>query len=177
MKPPLIDPFGRSITYLRVSVTDRCDLRCVYCMSERMRFLPRTELLSLEELDRVCAAFIARGVRKLRFTGGEPLVRKGLLDLLTEVSRHLRSGDLDEMLITTNGVQLAEFAEPLGARWRQTHQRLARHAGPRDIRAHLAARSTAASSGGDRSGCRPPATKSRSTRWRSSATTPMRSPI
>ncbi len=110
---PLVDPFGRAITYLRVSVTDRCDLRCRYCMSERMRFLPRSDLLSLEELDRVCAAFVARGVKRLRFTGGEPLVRKGLLDLLSSVARHLRCGDLDEMLITTNGVQLAEFAEPL----------------------------------------------------------------
>ena len=110
---PLVDPFGRAITYLRVSVTDRCDLRCVYCMSERMRFLPREELLSLEELDRVAAAFVARGVRRLRFTGGEPLVRRGFLDLLASVSRHLRSGALDEMLLTTNGVQLAAFAEPL----------------------------------------------------------------
>jgi cyclic pyranopterin phosphate synthase len=109
----LIDPFGRAITYLRVSVTDRCDLRCIYCMSERMRFLPRAELLSLEELDRICAAFVARGVRRLRFSGGEPLVRRGFIDLLTEVSRHLRQGTLDEMLVTTNGVQLAAFAEPL----------------------------------------------------------------
>jgi len=110
---PLIDPFGRAITYLRVSVTDRCDLRCVYCMSERMRFLPRQDLLSLEELDRACAAFVQRGVKRLRFTGGEPLVRRGFLDLLQNVSRHLRSGALDEMLVTTNGVQLARFAEPL----------------------------------------------------------------
>jgi GTP 3',8-cyclase len=110
---PLVDPFGRAITYLRVSVTDRCDLRCVYCMNERMRFLPRTELLSLEELDRACAAFVTRGVKRLRFTGGEPLVRKGFLDLLTSVSRHLKSGALDEMLVTTNGIQLAAFAEPL----------------------------------------------------------------
>lgn len=110
---PLIDPFGRAITYLRVSVTDRCDLRCVYCMSERMRFLPRQDLLSLEELDRACAAFVQRGVKLLRFTGGEPLVRRGFLDLLQNVSRHLRSGALDEMLVTTNGVQLARFAEPL----------------------------------------------------------------
>ena len=110
---PLIDPFGRAISYLRVSVTDRCDLRCVYCMSERMRFLPRQDLLSLEEIDRLCAAFVARGVKRLRFTGGEPLVRRGFLDLLADVSRHLRSGALDEMLVTTNGVQLAAFAEPL----------------------------------------------------------------
>jgi cyclic pyranopterin phosphate synthase len=111
---PLIDPFGRAITYLRVSVTDRCDLRCIYCMSERMRFLPRTELLSIEELDRLCTAFIQRGVRRLRFTGGEPLVRKGFLDLLHSVRRHLGEG-LDEITVTTNGVQLAEFAAPLFA--------------------------------------------------------------
>lgn len=110
---PLVDPFGRAITYLRVSVTDRCDLRCVYCMNERMRFLPRAELLTLEELDRLCAAFVARGVRRLRFTGGEPLVRKGFLDFLREAGRHLNGGGLDEITITTNGVQLAEFAEPL----------------------------------------------------------------
>jgi cyclic pyranopterin phosphate synthase len=111
---PLIDPFGRAITYLRVSVTDRCDLRCIYCMSERMRFLPRTELLSIEELDRLSTAFIQRGVRRLRFTGGEPLVRKGFLDLLHSVRRHLGEG-LDEITLTTNGVQLAEFAAPLFA--------------------------------------------------------------
>ena len=109
---PLIDPFGRAITYLRVSVTDRCDLRCIYCMSERMRFLPRNELLSIEELDQLCAAFVRRGVRRLRFTGGEPLVRRGFLDLLNLVKRHLGSG-LDEITVTTNGVQLAEFAGPL----------------------------------------------------------------
>lgn len=111
---PLIDPFGRAITYLRVSVTDRCDLRCIYCMSERMRFRPRTELLSIEELDRLCTAFIQRGVRRLRFTGGEPLVRKGFLDLLQSVRRHLGEG-LDEITVTTNGVQLADFAAPLFA--------------------------------------------------------------
>ncbi len=109
---PLVDPFGRAITYLRVSVTDRCDLRCIYCMSERMRFLPRTELLTLEELDRLCTAFIDRGVRRLRFTGGEPLVRKGFLDLLRSVRRHLGEG-LDEITLTTNGVQLEEFAQGL----------------------------------------------------------------
>lgn len=109
---PLVDPFGRAITYLRVSVTDRCDLRCVYCMNERMRFLPRNELLSLEELDRLCAAFVARGVRRLRFTGGEPLVRRGFIDLLHKVGRHLGAG-LDEITVTTNGVQLADFAQQL----------------------------------------------------------------
>lgn len=109
---PLVDPFGRTISYLRVSVTDRCDLRCVYCMSARMRFLPRNELLSVEELDRLCAAFVQRGVRRLRFTGGEPLVRRGFMDLLNRVNRHLGNG-LDEMTVTTNGVQLAQFAAPL----------------------------------------------------------------
>ncbi len=109
---PLVDPFGRAITYLRVSVTDRCDLCCVYCMNERMKFLPRAELLTLEELDRLCSAFVARGVRRLRFTGGEPLVRKGFLDLLRNVNRHLGQG-LDEITLTTNGVLLAQFAEPL----------------------------------------------------------------
>lgn len=109
---PLIDPFGRTITYLRVSVTDRCDLRCIYCMSERMRFVPRDELLSLEELDRLCAAFVERGVRRLRFTGGEPLVRRGFIDLLNSVKRHLGAG-LEEITVTTNGVQLAAFAQPL----------------------------------------------------------------
>lgn len=109
---PLIDPFGRAITYLRVSVTDRCDLRCIYCMSERMRFLPRNELLSIEELDRLCTTFIERGVRRLRFTGGEPLVRRGFIELLQSVKRHLGAG-LDEITVTTNGVQLAEFALPL----------------------------------------------------------------
>ncbi len=110
---PLVDPFGRTISYLRVSVTDRCDLRCIYCMNERMRFLPRADLLTLEELERLCAAFVVRGVRRLRFTGGEPLVRKGFLDLLHEVGRHLNGGGLDEITVTTNGVQLAAFAEPL----------------------------------------------------------------
>ncbi|MGD9814636.1 MAG: GTP 3',8-cyclase MoaA [Hyphomonadaceae bacterium] len=109
---PLVDPFGRTISYLRVSVTDRCGLRCVYCMSARMRFLPRNELLSVEELDRLCAAFVQRGVRRLRFTGGEPLVRRGFMDLLSRVNRHLGNG-LDEMTVTTNGVQLAQFAAPL----------------------------------------------------------------
>lgn len=111
---PLIDPFGRAITYLRVSVTDRCDLRCIYCMGERMRFVSRNDLLSLEELDHLCTAFVERGVRRLRFTGGEPLVRKGFLDLLRSVRRHLGSG-LDEITLTTNGLQLEEFAAPLFA--------------------------------------------------------------
>src|SRR5499425_996141 len=96
----LIDPFQRAITYLRVSVTDRCDFRCVYCMSEHMTFLPKADLLSLEELDRLCSAFIAKGVRKLRLTGGEPLVRRGIMTLVSGLSRHLKTGDLDELTLT-----------------------------------------------------------------------------
>ena len=109
----LVDPFGRTITYLRVSVTDRCDFRCVYCMAENMSFLPKAEVLSLEELDRLCSAFVARGVRKLRLTGGEPLVRRGIMTLVTSLSRHLRSGALDELTLTTNGSQLAKYAAAL----------------------------------------------------------------
>ena len=110
---PLADPFGRNVTYLRVSVTDRCDFRCFYCMSEHMTFLPKRELLTLEELDRLCSAFVARGVRKLRITGGEPLVRKNIMWLFRALSRHLESGALDELTLTTNGSQLARFAEEL----------------------------------------------------------------
>src|SRR3984893_550667 len=97
----LVDPFGRAITYLRVSVTDRCDFRCVYCMSEHMTFLPKADLLTLEELDRLCSAFIARGVRKLRLTGGEPLVRRGIMTLFASLSRHLATGALEELSLTT----------------------------------------------------------------------------
>jgi GTP 3',8-cyclase len=109
----LVDPFARAITYLRVSVTDRCDFRCVYCMSEHMTFLPKADLLTLEELDRLCSAFIARGVRKLRLTGGEPLVRRGIMTLFGSLSRHLGSGDLDELTLTTNGSQLPKYAAEL----------------------------------------------------------------
>jgi len=112
---PMIDPFGRSIDYLRVSVTDRCDFRCVYCMSEDMTFLPKRDLLTLEELDRLCSAFIAKGVRKLRLTGGEPLVRRDIMTLFRSLSRHLDSGRLDELTLTTNGSQLARFAAELKA--------------------------------------------------------------
>src|SRR4051794_36313076 len=112
--PPLMtDPFGRSISYLRVSVTDRCDLRCFYCMSEDMTFLPKADLLTLEELDRLCSAFIAKGVRKLRLTGGEPLVRRNVMSLVRSLSRHLDTGALDELTLTTNGSQLARFAGEL----------------------------------------------------------------
>jgi GTP 3',8-cyclase len=113
MSPALIDPFGRHVSYLRVSVTDRCDFRCVYCMAENMTFLPRQDLLTLEELDRVCSAFIAQGVRKLRLTGGEPLVRKGIMTLVESLSRHLKSGALEELTLTTNGSQLAKYAKEL----------------------------------------------------------------
>ena len=109
----MIDPFGRTISYLRVSVTDRCDLRCFYCMSEDMTFLPKADLLTLEELDRLCSAFIAKGVRKLRLTGGEPLVRRNVMSLVRSLSRHLGTGALNELTLTTNGSQLARFASEL----------------------------------------------------------------
>ncbi|MEH0071464.1 GTP 3',8-cyclase MoaA [Pannonibacter sp. Pt2-lr] len=111
--PRMTDPFGRDISYLRVSVTDRCDFRCVYCMAEDMTFLPKREVLSLEELDRLCSAFIGKGVRRLRLTGGEPLVRKGIMGLIRSLSRHLQSGALDELTLTTNGSQLARYAAEL----------------------------------------------------------------
>jgi len=113
--PSMIDPFGRRISYLRVSVTDRCDFRCVYCMAEDMTFLPKAEILTLEELDRLCSAFVRLGVRKLRLTGGEPLVRKNIMSLVRGLSRHLASGALDELTLTTNGSQLARHAAELAA--------------------------------------------------------------
>jgi len=109
----MIDPFGRTISYLRVSVTDRCDFRCVYCMAEDMTFLPKAEILTLEELDRLCSAFVRLGVRKLRLTGGEPLVRKNIMHLVRSLSRHLESGVLDELTLTTNGSQLGKYAHEL----------------------------------------------------------------
>lgn len=109
----MTDPFGRTISYLRVSVTDRCDLRCFYCMSEDMTFLPKADLLTLEELDRLCTAFIAKGVKKLRLTGGEPLVRRNVMTLVRSLSRHLPSGALNELTLTTNGTQLAKYAQEL----------------------------------------------------------------
>lgn len=109
----MIDPFGRHISYLRVSVTDRCDFRCVYCMAEDMTFLPKKDVLSLEELDRLCSAFVAKGVRKLRLTGGEPLVRRDIMWLFRQLGRHLESGNLDELTLTTNGSQLSRFADEL----------------------------------------------------------------
>jgi cyclic pyranopterin phosphate synthase len=110
---PMTDPFGRTISYLRVSITDRCDLRCVYCMSEDMTFLPRADLLTLEELDRLCSAFIAKGVKKLRLTGGEPLVRRNMMSLVRSLSRHLATGALNELTLTTNGSLLERYAAEL----------------------------------------------------------------
>ncbi len=115
MNSPLFDSFGRQITYLRVSVTDRCNFRCFYCMAEDQAFLPRKDLLSLEELGRLCGAFIARGVRRIRLTGGEPLVRKGILTLVRELGAHVQRGALDEVTLTTNGSRLAELAHDLHA--------------------------------------------------------------
>src|SRR5579859_7706208 len=109
----MLDPHGRHISYLRVSVTDRCDFRCVYCMAEDMTFLPKAEILTLEELDRLCSAFVRLGVKKLRLTGGEPLVRRGIMSLLRGLGRHLQTGALDELTLTTNGSQLARYAEEL----------------------------------------------------------------
>jgi cyclic pyranopterin phosphate synthase len=115
MNAPLIDPFARAITYLRVSVTDRCDFRCVYCMSENMTFLPKKELLTLEELDRLCTSFVSLGVQKLRITGGEPLVRREIMTFFQSMSRHLETGALKELTLTTNGSQLEKYAEALYA--------------------------------------------------------------
>lgn len=115
MNAPLIDPFARAITYLRVSVTDRCDFRCVYCMSENMQFLPKKELLTLEELDRLCSKFVELGVQKLRITGGEPLVRRDIMRFFQGMSRHLETGALRELTLTTNGSQLERFADDLFA--------------------------------------------------------------
>ena len=109
----MIDPFGRTVNYLRVSVTDRCDFRCVYCMSEDMDFLPKRDVLSLEELDRLCSTFIRKGVKKLRLTGGEPLVRRNIMSLIESLGRHVNSGNLDELTLTTNGSQLTKFAGDL----------------------------------------------------------------
>jgi cyclic pyranopterin phosphate synthase len=111
----MIDPFGRHISYLRVSVTDRCDFRCVYCMAEDMTFLPKAEVLSLEELERLCSAFVRRGVKKLRLTGGEPLVRKNVMSLFRGLGRHLETGALEELTLTTNGSQLAKYAKELAS--------------------------------------------------------------
>jgi len=113
INPSMIDPFGRAVTYLRVSVTDRCDFRCTYCMAEHMTFLPKKDLLTLEELDRVCTTFVEKGVRKIRLTGGEPLVRKNIMELIRSLGRHLETGAMDELTLTTNGSQLTRFAGDL----------------------------------------------------------------
>ena len=136
----MIDPYGRTISYLRLSVTDRCDCRCVYCMPERMNFLPKRDVLSLEELDRVCSAFVKLGARKIRLTGGEPLVRRDVMVLIRSLSRHLASGALDELTLTTNGSQLARYAERPCRLRREADQRLARHAERRDVSCDLAPR-------------------------------------
>jgi cyclic pyranopterin phosphate synthase len=114
-RAPMIDPFGRMVSYLRVSVTDRCDFRCTYCMAENMTFLPKRDLLTLEELDRLCSAFIAKGVKKLRLTGGEPLVRKNIMYLIGELGKKVHSGELEELTLTTNGSNLERFAPELAA--------------------------------------------------------------
>tara|TARA_R110002020_G_scaffold14638_18_gene51874 strand:- start:144 stop:1157 length:1014 start_codon:yes stop_codon:yes gene_type:complete len=113
LNPAMMDPFGRAVTYLRVSVTDRCDFRCTYCMAENMTFLPKKDLLTLEELERLCAVFVDKGVRKIRLTGGEPLVRKNIMHLVRQVGRHIEAGRMDELTLTTNGSQLARFADEL----------------------------------------------------------------
>ena len=148
----LIDPFARAITYLRVSVTDRCDFRCVYCMAENMTFLPKADLLSLEELDRLCTAFIDKGVRKLRLTGGEPLVRRGIMTLVGSLARHLKTGALDELTLTTNGSQLPKYARRACRARRQAHQRLARHARSGQVPRHHALGRTRQGDGRDRCG-------------------------
>jgi cyclic pyranopterin phosphate synthase len=113
VRPALVDPFGRQISYIRVSVTDRCDFRCVYCMSEDMTFLPKRDLLTFEELDRLCSAFVNRGTRKIRISGGEPLVRRDIMSLFRSLSRHLTTGALEELTLTTNGSQLERYAQQL----------------------------------------------------------------
>ncbi len=150
--PTLIDPFGRAIDYVRVSVTDRCDLRCVYCMPERMRSCPGREVLTLEELERVGTVFIGLGARKLRLTGGEPLVRKGVMGWSKGWSRHLRSGALDELTLTTNGARLADSPTDLARAGRAAGQRLDGHARRRPVPPAHARRRPRASAPG-RGGC------------------------
>ena len=166
MTAPLIDPFQRPISYLRVSVTDRCDFRCVYCMSENMTFLPKKELLTLEELDRLCSTFVGLGVRKLRITGGEPLVRRDIMTFFRAMTRHLDVGALDELTLTTNGSQLERFADDLACRGRAADQRLARHAGRGEIRRRHPLGPPAAGAARHRRGAGGGAAGSRSTPWR-----------
>ncbi len=154
MTAPLVDPFARAISYLRVSVTDRCDFRCVYCMSENMTFLPKADLLTLEELDRLCSTFVRLGVQKLRITGGEPLVRKGILTFFEAMSRHLDTGALKELTLTTNGSQLRKYAAELAGCRRAADQCLARHAGRGEVRPDHPLGPPAAGAGRDRGGAR-----------------------
>ena len=172
----MIDPFGRRITYLRVSVTDRCDLRCVYCMAEEMTFLPRQEVLSLEELDRLCAAFVRQGVRKLRITGGEPLVRRDVMKLFRSLGNRLghrpRRADADDQRHPARQI----CPRPRGCR-RSPGERQSRHARPGAVHRDHPAWPDRTGPGGDRRRRPPPGCTSRSTRWRSRASTRTRSPI
>ena len=167
----MIDPFGRHITYLRVSVTDRCDFRCVYCMAEDMTFLPKAEVLSLEELERLCSAFVRRGVKKLRLTGGEPLVRKNVMSLFRGLGRHLESGALEELTLTTNGSQLAKYARELAAVGVQARQRVDRHARSRQVPPDHPLGRPRPGDARPRCGAECRAARSRSTRWRCAAST------
>ncbi len=148
---PLVDAFNRRISYLRLSVTDRCDLRCTYCMPEAMQFLPRKDVLSLEELHKLALAFIDRGITKIRLTGGEPLVRRDMIELVRAVGRKLGDG-LDELTLTTNGTQLEKFAADLFAAGRAADQRLARHDGRRAVPAAEPPRPAGAGAARDRRG-------------------------
>ncbi len=162
----MIDPFGRSITYLRVSVTDRCDLRCVYCMAEDMTFLPKRDLLTLEELDRICAAFIRLGTNKIRITGGEPLVRRDVMTLFRSLGARLGDGGLKELTVTTNGTQLAKLAGRAVRGGRPPDQRVAGHAGSGAVRPASPAGARSARRWTAFSPPRPPGWRSRSTPWR-----------
>ena len=174
VKPALIDPFGRHVTYLRVSVTDRCDFRCVYCMAENMTFLPKKDLLTLEELDRVCSAFIAKGVRKIRLTGGEPLVRRNIMSLVESLSRHLRSGALEELTFTTNGSQLPAMP-PNSPPMACAHQCSVDTPRSEKFRAITRWGDLAKVKAGIAAAQRPPGLPSRSMRWRSRASMRTRS--
>ena len=162
----MIDPFGRSITYLRVSVTDRCDLRCVYCMAEDMAFLPKRDLLTLEELDRICAAFIRLGTNKIRITGGEPLVRRDVMTLFRSLGARLGAGGLKELVVTTNGTQLAKLADGAVRGRRAADQRVARHAGSGQVRRDHPLGQDRARRWTASSPPRRPGWRSRSTPWR-----------
>ena len=167
----MIDPFGRNINYLRVSVTDRCDFRCVYCMAEEMTFLPKAEVLTLEELDRVCGAFVRLGVSKLRLTGGEPLVRRNIMTLFRPLGRHLATGALDELTLTTNGSQLGPLCRRASRLRRAPGQCLGRHARPRKVQRDHPARPARrrCSTGSPRRRLR--GSRSRSTPWHCAAST------